>query len=192
MLLDVRHDLFTGHILIVGLGGVFSFIAVSPLLVVVFIEDIELTDQLVGADLDRRVTLLFLVAFLALLFGLLLIFFLLLIGGGFVGSCGTGSLFFRSQCGFFIETRVEFLQVIGDFAEESFLFLDPLASFVSHLVLDVVAFDSQNLLLKLHAFLIELLLVLNLSLLGVKHSGLLGFERIGGHFFLSLRSTDHA
>lgn len=109
LLLDIGHYLLACHVLIIDLSRVFGFIAISPLLVVIFIKHVEFTDQLVRSNFDGGIALFLLVTFLALLLLGLLIFFLLFVSGGVFSSCGTGSLLLGSEGRLFVETGVKFL-----------------------------------------------------------------------------------
>jgi hypothetical protein len=169
LLLDIGHDLFACHIFVIDLSRIFSFVAISPLFVIIVIKHVKFPNQFVRSNFDGGVTLILFLTFLALLLFRFLIFFLFLVSGSVIGSCGTGGLLFRSEGRLFVETGVEFLKVIGDFTEKSFLFLNPLTTLISHLVLNVVAFNRENLLLKLNTLFIKLLLVLDLSLFGNFH-----------------------
>lgn len=192
LFLDLRHDLFSHHDLVVLLVMVSSLIAVCPLGVVVFVVAIKFAGKFSRTNLHDVVLVLLLFIFLSLL---LFSLFLLLLGfgvGGILLSLLDGSFFFRGCGGLLFKTFVKFIEVVRDFTKEGPLLGDPVAAFFEELCLDIISFSHSNFLSILLAFHLVFLLVTKLDHF-LDISGLLSsYQRIVSSFDSSLRSTNHA
>lgn len=169
-----------------------SLVTVGPLVVVVLVVDIKLTDELIGTDLCDLVFTLGVFIFFTLLFlGFLLLLFGLGVGGIFFGLLKS-SFFLGSGGWAFLKSLVELIEIVWNLTEQSLLFLDPVAALFEHLIFDVVALNSHDLLREFFALHLVLLMVAALNHLGGFHCFPASIQRVISFLLRGLGASRHA